>query len=246
MRLHQTTSDANALDDPHTFRCIGYQRWSPRGRPWPRGRPRGHILKSLALALASKPQVLENCPVLGSRTVLFLNRWNFVGKRPKPCGKSAKTFFLVSSSRDRLKKFLKTFFAWKKTLKTFFFENTRICVLGPWPWPREGLSSALASKFFLCPWPWPRALCPRLHLCWLLRAWKNQHLLTNFQWTNVSCDFVEFLSTEFAAYLKPHSRDEIGCRLNQDYAIRVVVKETPLPFRSRCRLMSFSLWFEII
>ena len=33
-------------------------RWSPRGRPWPRGRLRGHILKSLALALASKPQVL--------------------------------------------------------------------------------------------------------------------------------------------------------------------------------------------
>ena len=26
------------------------QRWSPRRRPWPRGRPRGHILKSLALA----------------------------------------------------------------------------------------------------------------------------------------------------------------------------------------------------
>ena len=52
------------------------QRWSPRGRPWPRGRPRGHILKSLSLAskvksLASKPQVLENCPVLGSRTVVF-------------------------------------------------------------------------------------------------------------------------------------------------------------------------------
>ena len=38
-----------------------YQRWSPRGRPWPRGRPRGHIFKSLALA--SKPLVLENCPV---------------------------------------------------------------------------------------------------------------------------------------------------------------------------------------
>ena len=33
-----------------------YQRWSPRGRPWPRGRPQGHVLKSLALA--SKPQVL--------------------------------------------------------------------------------------------------------------------------------------------------------------------------------------------
>ena len=36
------------------------QRWSPRG----------HILKSLA----SKPQVLKNCPVLGWRTALFLNR----------------------------------------------------------------------------------------------------------------------------------------------------------------------------
>ena len=41
------------------------QRWSSRGRPWPRGRPRGHILKFLALA--SRPQVLENCPVLGLR-----------------------------------------------------------------------------------------------------------------------------------------------------------------------------------
>ena len=35
------------------------QRWSSRG----------HILKSLALA--SMPQVLENCLVLGSRTALF-------------------------------------------------------------------------------------------------------------------------------------------------------------------------------
>ena len=65
-----------------------WQRWSPRGRPWPRGRPRGHILKSLALALASKvkslalalaskPQVLENCPVLGSRTILFFKQLKF-------------------------------------------------------------------------------------------------------------------------------------------------------------------------
>ena len=68
----------------------GNQRWSPRGRPWPRGCPRGHILKYLALA--SKPQVLENCPVLGSKTALFLNSWNFVGKRQKPRGKFANTF----------------------------------------------------------------------------------------------------------------------------------------------------------
>ena len=38
------------------------QRWSPQGRPWPRGRPRGHVCspwpwpRSLkSLALASKP-----------------------------------------------------------------------------------------------------------------------------------------------------------------------------------------------
>ena len=36
------------------YSILLYQRWSPLGRPW----PRGHILKSLA----SKPQVLENCP----------------------------------------------------------------------------------------------------------------------------------------------------------------------------------------
>ena len=54
----------------------GHQRWSPRGR----------ILKSLALA--SRPQVLENWPVLGSRTALFFELLkfcealeNFFGKR---------------------------------------------------------------------------------------------------------------------------------------------------------------------
>ena len=36
-----------------------WQRWSPRGRPWPRGRPRGHILKSLASSI----------PVLGLESV---------------------------------------------------------------------------------------------------------------------------------------------------------------------------------
>ena len=73
-----------------------YQRWSPRGRPWPRGRPRGQILKSLALALASKvkslalasrPQVLENWPVLGSRTALFFGKLKFCGAVEKFFGK---------------------------------------------------------------------------------------------------------------------------------------------------------------
>ena len=57
------------------------QRWSPRGRPW----PRGHNLKSLALA--SRPQVLENWPVLGSRTALFFGMLKFCGAVEKLFGK---------------------------------------------------------------------------------------------------------------------------------------------------------------
>ena len=131
-----------------------HQRWSTRGR----ARPRGHILKSLALA--SKPQVLENCLVLGSRTALFLNRWNFVGKRQKPCEKSVKTFFWFPQVEIAWKKIFKDFFRLKKIieglfflrspeenfLKTFFFlENTCVCVLGPWP-RNFFVSLALASS----------------------------------------------------------------------------------------------------
>ena len=90
------------------------QRWSPRGRPWPRGRPRGHILKSLALALASKvkslalalasrPQVLENWPVLGSRTALLFELLKFCGALEKFFGKR----IFVEIAR---KIFVKTFF----------------------------------------------------------------------------------------------------------------------------------------
>ena len=77
--------------------CIyNFQRWSPRGRPWPRGRPRGHILKSLAVALASKvkflalasrPQVLKNWPVLGSRTAVFFELLKFCAALEKLFGK---------------------------------------------------------------------------------------------------------------------------------------------------------------
>ena len=67
------------------------QKWSPRGRPWPGGRPRGHILK--ALALAWMPQVLENCPVLGSRTALFFEQLNFFWKRPETTRKICEYHF---------------------------------------------------------------------------------------------------------------------------------------------------------
>ena len=59
----------------------GNQRWSPGGRPW----PRGHILKSLALA--SRPQVLESWPVLGSRAALFFELLKFCAALEKFFGK---------------------------------------------------------------------------------------------------------------------------------------------------------------
>ena len=65
------------------------QRWSLRRRPWPRGLPRGHILK----ALASKPQVLENCPVLGSRTALFFEQLKFCWKTPETSRKICEHLF---------------------------------------------------------------------------------------------------------------------------------------------------------
>ena len=86
------------------------QKWSLRGRP------RGHILKSLALAskvkflaLASKPQFLENWPVLGSRTALFFELL-------KVCGAPEKFFekrFFLEIAR---KIFLKTFFFFLRAL----------------------------------------------------------------------------------------------------------------------------------
>ena len=151
---------------------INYQRWSPRG----------HILKSLALALASRPQVLENWPVLGSRTARFFGMIKFCGALEKFFGKR----FLVKTA---WKVFVKTFFfffffffwrspekfLWRPFFFSFFWRALALCVLGPWPRAFLSLASrvsvlgkavlGLGLEFFLCPWPWPRALCPRLHLC---------------------------------------------------------------------------------
>ena len=126
-----------------------YQWWSPRG----------HILKSLAskvksLALASRPQVLENWPVLGPRTALFFVLLKFCEALEKFFG---KRFFVE--------------IAWKFLWRPFFFfgEHLRLC---PWSLALASMASrtsvlGLGLGFFLCPWPWPRALCFRLHLCYL-------------------------------------------------------------------------------
>ena len=70
------------------------QRWSPRG----------HIFKSLTLA--SKPQVLENCPILGSRTARFFKWLKF-------CTSAEKCFSRPFFWRSTEKKFLRPFFLGK-------------------------------------------------------------------------------------------------------------------------------------
>ena len=103
-----------------------------------RGSPRGHIFKSLA----SKPQVLKNCPVLGSRTALFFDWLKF-------CRSGEKCFFRPFFFEIDGKNFLRPFFR-----KTLAFVSLALTSSIP----------VLGLGFFLCPWPWPRALFPRLHL----------------------------------------------------------------------------------
>ena len=129
-----------------------------------------------SLALFSKPQVFEKCPVLGSRTALFFESSKFCCKTPKTSWKICEGLFLFSSIRDRLKKNLLTPFLPEKFFEDFFLRTLALCpwflassipVLDLericlrkgclWPWPR----------IFSCPWSWPRTLCPRLHLWYL-------------------------------------------------------------------------------
>ena len=140
------------------WRDYRWQRWSPRGRPWRRGCLRVHILKSFASkvkSLASRPQVLENWPVLGSRTALFLNCWNFVERLKNfletVCGDRLKNFCedLFFFFGDRLKNFCEDLF--------FFGEHLRLC---PWSLALTSSNSVLDLESVCprkgCPWPWPR------------------------------------------------------------------------------------------
>ena len=102
-RVHFVFSFQLFFSCPDTFRL---QRWSPRG----------HILKSLA----SKLQVLENCPVLGSRTAVFLESLKF-----------CRSFFVEILLFWRFFDFVFLRTPEKKFLKIllFFLENTCACVL---------------------------------------------------------------------------------------------------------------------
>ena len=74
------------------------------------------------------------CPRIKDSTIFFLNGENVVGKRQKPRGILAKTFFVFLFWRSYEKFSLKTFlFVFGDRLKNFledlFFENTCTCIL---------------------------------------------------------------------------------------------------------------------
>ena len=99
-----------------------------------------------SLALASRPQVLENWPVLGSRTALFFELLKF-------CGAPEKIFWKTFFCGDRLKIFCEDL-CFKFFVKTFFSnfflfgKHLRLC-----PW-----SLALASNI---PVLGLESVCPR-------------------------------------------------------------------------------------
>ena len=80
------------------------QRWSPRGRPWPRGSPRGHIFKFLALA--SNPQVLRLEPSSPRKfpCLRFEDSTIFCTvENARNLAENLRKLFLFSASGDRLK-----------------------------------------------------------------------------------------------------------------------------------------------
>ena len=97
---------------------------------------RGGVLESLA----SNPQILENCPVHGSRTALFFEWLKFCRSAEK-C--FSRPFFWISIE----KRFLKTFFL-RKTL-AFVSLILGLGLEHSCPWPRiffVSLASSLVSS----------------------------------------------------------------------------------------------------
>ena len=106
--------------------------------------------KIKSLALASKSQVFENCPVLGSRTALFFEPLKFCSETPETSRKVCEDLFLFFSFGERLKKNFGDPFFWRT-----FAPVSLVLGLGLkhfFPWPREVLLSiglSLALDFFV-------------------------------------------------------------------------------------------------
>ena len=122
---------------------------------------------------ASSPWKLP-CPRLEDSTIFepLKFRW----KTPETLQKICEDVFWFSQVEIAWKKIFEDLFRLKKIFEDLFFlENTCVCVLGPWPWPRNffvtlasrGSVLGLGLEIFLC--PRPRALCPWLHL----RLWSS-------------------------------------------------------------------------
>ena len=98
------------------------------------------------MSLASKPQVLENCPILGSKTAVFFEL--------KFCRSREKIFEDLCFWRWPERFFEEDF---------FFGEHLCLCPLSLASRGPVLGRAVLGLGLFLC--PWPQALCPRLHLC---------------------------------------------------------------------------------
>ena len=109
-----------------------------------------------SLALASRPQILENWPVLGSRTALFFELLKFCEALEKFFG---KRFVVEITRKIFVETFFFFFFFFEDRLKNFcdFGEHLHLC---PWSLalassiPVLGIKSVCPRKG--CPWPWPR------------------------------------------------------------------------------------------
>ena len=104
-----------------------------------------------SLALASKPQVLENCPVLGSRTALLFCTVEILWENARNFAEKLLRLFFVFLNWRSLEKNFKDFFfgdRLKNIFKTLFFlfEKSSARVLSPWP--RVFLSLALRGSVF--------------------------------------------------------------------------------------------------
>ena len=125
-------------------------------------------MKSLASkvkSLALRPQVLENWPVLGSRTAVFFELLKFCealetffGKRffvEIACKIYEKTFFFFG---DRLKNFCEdlffSFFFFEIACFFFWRALALVSLVLASSIPVLGLESVCPRKG--CPWPWPR------------------------------------------------------------------------------------------
>ena len=111
-----------------------------------------------SLALASKPQVLENCPVIGSRTALFFEALKFCWKAPETSQKICKDLFLFSSSGNCLKKIFEDLFCLKKIFEDLFLRSLEKIFSRPFFWRTLAPVSMVLGLDLerVCTWPWPR------------------------------------------------------------------------------------------